>query len=360
MSNRATLPIGNYIVNVNHELGRGSFGTVYKATLAGFPVAVKRISTQYRQEYIPELINFFNRPTSHANIVEYQQAIRQGNNIWLFMEFCENGDLDHYMRNHHHELNDIRPKCHIMLHIAKGLEYLHGQDIVHRDIKPNNILISGGSSPSKAVAKIGDFGLAKCLDQNAHTSAMTTDVGTSTFKAPEFWKRWEGKVRYHRSIDVFSTGLTFLSMLQCNSANRLYPRIENTMDIPDESNKPIGLVMFLREQSNQTSVNVVADDLNDDEHTASVKDIIRKMTRMVPDHRIRAEEIVPQLEQGLLLVGQVCLHPFDKKKVKVKKKIKEERKKKQHQEIKGSTINHLGGRGENRKKIDSEGLREKN
>ncbi len=307
MANLVT--IGNYIVHVNHLLGTGGFGSVYKAsTQNGAPIAVKRISTQnHRQEDSPvrelELINFFNRPARHANIVECYDIIRQEKNLWLFMEFCENGDLDRYMRNNYQTLN-ITQKYDIMVQIAKGLEYLHGQDIVHRDIKPNNILISGGDSLAEVVAKIGDFGIAKYLDPNGETSAMSTTVGTFTFKAPEFWQRSpQGKVSYHRSIDVFSTGLTFLSMLQCSSANPLHPTIENTMDIPDESQKPIGLIMFLREQNNQTSVNVVAGDPNDDELTAAVKDTIRKMTRMIPEHRMRAEEIVLQLEQDLLLVG---------------------------------------------------------
>ena len=77
-----------------------------------------------------------------------------------------------------------------MTQIAGGVAFLHSKNIAHRDIKPGNILLKteGGC----AVVKLGDFGLSKFLDPDGSTSAMSSDVGTLIFKAPEFWDKKQG------------------------------------------------------------------------------------------------------------------------------------------------------------------------
>ena len=110
----------------------------------------------------------------------------------------------------------------LMRQIAKGIAFLHQNNIVHRDIKPGNILLK--SCNGYAVVKLGDFGLSKFLDPDDMTSAMSSNVGTLTFKAPEFWDRQpDERVRYHRNIDVYAAGLTFTAMLQAKPDHSLVP-----------------------------------------------------------------------------------------------------------------------------------------
>ena len=113
------------------------------------------------------------------------------------MEMCCFGDLDMFFAktNFNHE-----QKLELMTGIAKGIEYLHSKDIIHRDIKPGNILIS---NDHPIHVKLTDFDLCKFLDENCDTSLMKSNVGTPMFKAPEFYKRTkEGKINYHRNVDI--------------------------------------------------------------------------------------------------------------------------------------------------------------
>ena len=138
--------------------------------------------------------------------------------MWIIMEYCDLGDLNDFHKNYGETLlNGVEAKVLLMKQIADGLAFLHSKDIVHRDIKPGNILLK--LSPERlAVVKLGDFGLSKILDPEALTSTMSSNVGTLQFQAPEFWDKQppNNRIRYHRNVDVYSTGLTFAAMLQAD------------------------------------------------------------------------------------------------------------------------------------------------
>ena len=111
-----------------------------------------------------------------------------------------------------------------MYGIAKGISYLHSNNIIHRDVKPANILIA---SAIPLTPKLADFDISKALDFDAETSVMSSNVGTLAFKAPEFFMRSGGKLEYHRNVDVYAAGLTFLAMIQASEKSRkLVPHIE--------------------------------------------------------------------------------------------------------------------------------------
>ena len=73
----------------------------------------------------------------------------------------------------------------VMTQIISGVKYLHERNIIHRDIKPGNILVA---SENPLLIKLTDFDVSKCLDPEFETSLMTSNVGTLTFKAPEFFQ----------------------------------------------------------------------------------------------------------------------------------------------------------------------------
>ncbi len=300
--------IGDYTVHLDQDIGRGAFGNVHKATTSdGRTVAAKKISlTDHPDAHIHEALNFYRRPPEHENLIELIDFQIEGGNFWLFMQYAQHGDLDKYFRDYSPLLVDIKKKILLMKQIACGIAYLHEQDIVHRDIKPCNILVCGGQSPEEAVLKIADFGLARYLNPNANTSAMSSVAGTESFKAPEFWRRGSnGKICYHRNVDTFAAGLTFLAMLQATEGRPLIPTIEGTTDLETEGCIQIGLVMFYRQARRQPTVHVVEDREGDGSITRGVKQVIRCMVQMVPEYRKPMQEVHEVLSNENDLIREV-------------------------------------------------------
>ncbi len=129
-----------------------------------------------------------------------------------------------------------------MIQIARGVDYLHCNDIIYRDIKPSNILVTTGNTTGQILIKLTDFGLSKFLDPEDETSAMSSDVGTFVFKAPEYWKTdINGKLKYKRSVDIFATGLTFLAMLNAKGG-------EWNLSPTEHSGRSIGMALYMAEE----------------------------------------------------------------------------------------------------------------
>ena len=106
--------------------------------------------------------------------------------------------------------------------------------------------------------KLADFDVSKFLEENYETSEMKTNVGTPAFKGPEFYRRnaW-GETSYHRNIDVYSLGLTFLAMLQADTESRkLAPHIETVLDDLDRFTS-IAQVIATRVRFRLKELNVV-------------------------------------------------------------------------------------------------------
>ncbi len=173
-----------YSINFVETLGKGSFGTVHPATNADKEkVAAKRIDGT-NQSQMQVITNDFQKlhQLNHNNIVKVFDTYQKKTVIWVMMEFCNLGDLKTYFHSSSRKISET-DTLGIMLDVAQGVKYLHSQNVIHRDIKPENILISGGQP---VTAKLADFDLSKFLEEEYNTSVLTTDVGTTAYKAPEF------------------------------------------------------------------------------------------------------------------------------------------------------------------------------
>ncbi|KAM7456280.1 hypothetical protein BLSTO_02958 [Blastocystis sp. subtype 1] len=180
--------------------GRG-FGEVYKAfdKGSGVYVAVKKTILLLDDAVIRResemLTNCFS-----PFIVRYNGVIRNGNELWIVMEFCHCGSLAACIRNGNHftedELREIASCC------LFGLYYLHQHNIIHRDIKPDNLFLS-----ESGLIKLGDFGLAVQLEHSC--SKRSTQCGTSWYMAPEVYD--EATVL---KSDVWSLGITLIELAE--------------------------------------------------------------------------------------------------------------------------------------------------
>ena len=283
-----------YTIDFMEELGRGGFGTVYR----GYDgdqnaLAIKKVSKKNKDRAIAETVrsHYFKDKIDHNNIVSVHDVKTWKGSMWIFMEYCDLGDLGDFFKNHNGIVQNVQTKLKLMLQISGGIDFLHANNIVHRDIKPGNILLK--LSPTRnAIVKLGDFGLSKILDPDAVTSAMSSDVGTMIFKAPEFWDKQppNDRVIYHRNIDMYAAGLTFTAMMQALPGLSLVPRVEGSLQ-PSETRLPIDLAALSRNVNRHPSITVVVDQENDCIMVRNIKKAIRGMTHIKPQNRLSAGEV---------------------------------------------------------------------
>ena len=290
-----TANIGGYDVNFLKRLGRGAIGTVYQATdQDGHMVAAKQVDASMAERpLVRELENSHKQyELNHENIVKILH-IYNDEDIWIFMEYLSAGDLNNYCMKHFAAFQ--QNKRGLMLQITRGLIFLHERKICHRDIKPENILIQTEGNDQQICVKLTDFGLAKFQSPDAESSAMHTKLGTQNYMAPEFWDtKSDGTIEYHRSVDIFALGLTFLAKLNTIEGQKLKPIAEGRTQ--SERGQPTGLIMFTRHMYVQPELEVVFYRENDNYMIKALKQIIYRATLLNPEKRPSATAIMKQLE----------------------------------------------------------------
>jgi len=174
--------IGKY--RVKGELGRGGMGTVYLAEQPGLgrEVAIKELI----QTADPTALQRFLQEaqvmarTSHPNLVQVHDMELQGNVNYLVLEFVKGRSLRAWIN----ESQLPPPQVFAIMHgVLQALDYAHRRSIVHRDVKPENVLIS-----EDGIVKVADFGIARLTDDSGVGGTATktgTTVGTPQYMSPE-------------------------------------------------------------------------------------------------------------------------------------------------------------------------------
>ena len=265
--------IGDFIVE--NEIGKGSFAVVHKGyrIQPREPVAIKIV---IRKKLTPKLLDNLEgeiailKAIHHPNIVELKECLKTEHQIYLVMAFCASGDLSQYIKKrfdiyeragmaepgslsrkqqpkYPHPadggLNEIIVRS-ILTQLAAALEFMRGRDIVHRDIKPQNLLLQPPDAAFLALGnpreipqmKVADFGFARHLSVNTLAETL---CGSPLYMAPEIL-RFE---KYDAKADLWSVGAVLFEMTvgkpPFKAANHveLLKRIERGEDkikFPDE------------------------------------------------------------------------------------------------------------------------------
>lgn len=204
--------IGRYVIK--EVLGEGAMGSVFKAYDPSLErwVAIKTVRTsnindpvgrqEFRERFLQE--SRANGRLNHPNVVSIYDCGVHDNDPFLVMEFIRGTPLDAYIKEHVGErLSFCLP---ILEQIASGLDYAHEEEVIHRDIKPGNILVTT-TKLGRLRAKIVDFGLAKLQDSTLTQAGSF--LGTPRYASPE--QIITGKVT--AQSDIYALGTVAYEML---------------------------------------------------------------------------------------------------------------------------------------------------
>jgi serine/threonine protein kinase len=198
---RTKFSLGPYIVT--DFIGQGGMGQVFKGVhqVMGRECAIKVLPLN---KATPDAISNFNREIrtqaqlDHPNLVRAFDAGRESSTNYLVVEYVPGVDLRRLIRTQGRLTQ--RQAASVILQAARGLDYAHKRGLVHRDVKPGNILVT-----SEGLAKVSDLGLAGFIYDAEHDPRAGKIVGTADYLAPEQISR-PGEVSH--LVDIYSLGCT--------------------------------------------------------------------------------------------------------------------------------------------------------
>lgn len=221
----------------------------------------------------------------HENIVGLHDVIHTENKLMLVFEFMD-GDLKKYMDTNG-DRGALKPTLikSFMFQLLKGIAFCHENRVLHRDLKPQNLLIN-----NKGQLKLGDFGLARAFGIPVNT--FSNEVVTLWYRAPDVLL---GSRKYSTSIDIWSAGCIFAEMF---TGRPLFPgttnedqliRIFRIMGTPTENTWP-GISEFSEYKPNfhvyaTQDIRAILPQIEPEGI-----DLLQRMLQMHPDYRIEAAE----------------------------------------------------------------------
>lgn len=204
--------IGEYIITQSN-IAKGSFACIHKGKhiYSNLEVAIKEISLKTTNENIKKCIRReidIHRSLDHPNIVKLYDVYTVESSLYLIIEFCSYGDLQKFQNKKSFSEKYIQ---YYMKQLRDAMQYLQSKNIMHRDLKPQNILLI-----SPIHIKITDFGLARIarknennLDNDLTEDLFTTYCGSPIYMSPELLNH-EG---YNTKSDLWSLGVILYELI---------------------------------------------------------------------------------------------------------------------------------------------------
>ncbi|EWM21146.1 protein serine threonine kinase [Nannochloropsis gaditana] len=211
----------NRLYALHEEIGRGAFSVVHRCTnrITGEDFAVKlmdlrplQLRENFDQARLRREVEIMQR-LEHPHIIRLEGVFEDASTLVLVLEYARGTELfDSILQKKRYTEEEARP---IFVQVAHALAYLHRLHIVHRDVKPENVILLDALSPEGfyPFAKLLDFGLSKMIGQD-DGSAARTFVGTPCYLAPEVEARAYGRGGgYGTKVDCWSLGAVLYVML---------------------------------------------------------------------------------------------------------------------------------------------------
>ncbi|GAB2276196.1 Serine/threonine-protein kinase sty13 [Dionaea muscipula] len=195
-------------LNMGPAFAQGAFGKLYRGTYEGEEVAIKLLERpehdiekaqvmeqQFQQEVMMLAM------LKHPNIVRFIGACRKPMVWCIVTEYAKGGSVRQFLTRRQNRSVPLKLAVKQALDVARGMAYVHGLGLIHRDLKSDNLLIFSDKS-----IKIADFGVARIEVQ---TEGMTPETGTYRWMAPEMIQHRP----YNQKVDVYSFGIVLWELI---------------------------------------------------------------------------------------------------------------------------------------------------
>ncbi|KAL7866343.1 hypothetical protein AOLI_G00141570 [Acnodon oligacanthus] len=262
------------IYSFGRKLGQGSFGVVFEAThiVTQKKWAIKKVNKEKAGrsgvKLLEREVNILKR-VNHAHIIHLEEVFETPKKMYLVIELCEGGELKRLLqKSKRFSEEETR---HIISSLAEAIVYLHKKDIVHRDLKLENILVKSyhHSDDNGAVnIKVTDFGLSVQKGGVGSENMLQATCGTPIYMAPEVINGHE----YSQQCDVWSIGV-IMYMLLCGEPPFMSSSEEHLFELIKK-----GELNFSGS---------VWDTISD-----AAKKVLRCLLKVDPAHRITASELL--------------------------------------------------------------------
>lgn len=258
--------IDRRLLKIGERIASGSCGDLYRGTYLGQDVAIKVLRSEHLNdalevEFAQEVAIL--REVQHRNVVRFIGACTKCPHLCIVTEYMPGGNLYEYLHKNHIVLK-LPQLLKFAIDVCRGMEYLHQNNIIHRDLKTANLLMDNDN-----VVKVADFGVARFQNQGG---VMTAETGTYRWMAPEVINHQP----YDQKADIFSFAIVLWELI--------------TAKVPYDTMTPLQAALGVRQG--------LRPDLPDDAHP-KLLDLMKRCWEAVPCSRPAFSEIRIELEELL-------------------------------------------------------------
>ncbi|MBA0861662.1 hypothetical protein Goshw_030153, partial [Gossypium schwendimanii] len=215
-------------LKIENRIASGSYADLYRGTYCSQEVAIKvlkpeQITREMLREFSQEV--YIMRKIRHKNVVQFIGACTRSPSLCIVTEFMARGSIYDYLHKQRGVFK-LPSLLKVALDVSKGMNYLHQNNIIHRDLKTANLLMD-----ENQVVKVADFGVARVQSQSG---VMTAETGTYRWMAPEVIEHKP----YDHKADVFSFGISLWELLTGELPYGLLTPLQAAVAVVQKSLRP--------------------------------------------------------------------------------------------------------------------------